>query len=92
MLLRFTKHSLVALTELATAAPSFANTANSAITPYSPSANRNWRDSLHAARNPPETGPAPINCTIPSNHVIALGGAPLGHSSLSGLTTPFASG
>ena len=59
---------------------------------YSPRARRNWRASLHAMRRPPETRPMPIICTMPSITLIALGGFPSGHSSLSGRTTPFASG
>jgi len=59
---------------------------------YSPSASRNWRDSLHASRSPPESGAAPINCTMPSSQLIVRGAEPLGHSSLSGRRSPFTSG
>jgi len=53
---------------------------------------RKWRYSLHAMRSAPQRVPAPINCTSPSTKLIAFGVAPLGHRSLSGRTTPFASG
>ena len=59
---------------------------------FSPSASRNWCDSLQAMRRPPETGPLPSNFTIAMPQRMIAGAEPLGHSSLSGRSTPFASG